>query len=99
MESTMRQTDNRADQLSVETRDLKCGIGVHLSSRLSVLIGGFCLTHGARSRNNSQLAFGATGSRDELAYMKKNIEIEVKLACDDLSRLTRAGFELHLHKP
>jgi adenylate cyclase class 2 len=31
--------------------------------------------------------------------MKENLEIEVKLACDDLGRLTRAGFELHPHKP
>jgi adenylate cyclase class 2 len=31
--------------------------------------------------------------------MKENLEIEVKLACDDLGRLTRAGFDLHLHKP
>jgi len=31
--------------------------------------------------------------------MKDNLEIEVKLACDDLGRLTRAGFELLLHKP
>ena len=31
--------------------------------------------------------------------MKNNLEIEVKLACDDLGRLTRAGFELHSHKP
>lgn len=30
--------------------------------------------------------------------MKDNLEIEVKLACDDLGRLTRAGFELLLRK-
>lgn len=31
--------------------------------------------------------------------MKNNLEIEVKLACDDLGRLTRAGFVLRAHKP
>ncbi|HKP13865.1 MAG TPA: class IV adenylate cyclase [Blastocatellia bacterium] len=31
--------------------------------------------------------------------MKENLEIEVKLACDDLGRLTRAGFELQPRKP
>ena len=31
--------------------------------------------------------------------MKENLEIEVKLACDDLGRLTRAGFELLPHEP
>jgi len=31
--------------------------------------------------------------------MTENLEIEVKLACDDLGRLTRAGFDLHLCKP
>ncbi|MEN3332430.1 MAG: adenylate cyclase, class 2 [Blastocatellia bacterium] len=31
--------------------------------------------------------------------MKENLEIEVKLACADLGRLTRAGFELQLGKP
>jgi len=31
--------------------------------------------------------------------MQDNLEIEVKLACDDLGRLTRAGFELRLRKP
>jgi adenylate cyclase, class 2 len=30
--------------------------------------------------------------------MRDNLEIEVKLACDDLGRLTRAGFELNLRK-
>jgi adenylate cyclase class 2 len=31
--------------------------------------------------------------------MKENLEIEVKLACDDLGRLTRAGFDLTPRKP
>jgi adenylate cyclase, class 2 len=31
--------------------------------------------------------------------MKDNLEIEVKLACDDLGRLTRAGVELQLSRP
>jgi adenylate cyclase, class 2 len=31
--------------------------------------------------------------------MKDNLETEVKLACDDLGRLTRAGFELTLRRP
>lgn len=31
--------------------------------------------------------------------MKENLEIEVKLACGDLGRLTRAGFELALSRP
>ncbi|HJQ23993.1 MAG TPA: class IV adenylate cyclase [Blastocatellia bacterium] len=31
--------------------------------------------------------------------MKENLETEVKLACDDLSRLTGAGFDLQLSKP
>lgn len=31
--------------------------------------------------------------------MNNNLEIEVKLACDDLGRLTRTGFELQLRKP
>jgi adenylate cyclase class 2 len=34
-----------------------------------------------------------------VASTKINLEIEVKLACDDLGRLTRAGFQLTLDKP
>src|SRR2546421_8654623 len=64
----------------------------------SGFIYGFGLTHGAMNGNNSPLASGPSG-RGRLAFMKKNLEIEVKLACDDLGRLTRAGFELRLHKP
>ena len=34
-----------------------------------------------------------------VAPTKINLEIEVKLACDDLGRLTRAGFQLTMDKP
>ena len=34
-----------------------------------------------------------------VASTKTNLEIEVKLACDDLGRLTRAGFQLAVDKP
>ena len=58
----------------------------------------FKLTRGERKRNNYELPVMRAAVAGAI-IMHTTLEVEVKLACDDLNRLRNAGFELVPAKP